>query len=114
MADDTTYEWAFRGAVGALFTLGWWLWNRMVEAVKGVSVDMKTLERNLTEHEMEAERRYAKEDHVNANLERINGTLGILQNTINTATVTMAASNAAILEKISGLAEKLNYRSGGG
>lgn len=51
----STLEWAFKGLVGIIFSIGWWLWSRLVATV------VQTKE-ELSAHKLDISERYAKKE----------------------------------------------------
>lgn len=107
MADETTTEWAFKGVVILLFTLGWWLWNKLVNAVERITKDVRVLDKSMSDYKLDAEMRFAKDGHVSETFDRLNGTLNVLQNAINTNTNMTSVIN----EKINSISEKINNKN---
>lgn len=104
MADESTTEWAFRGTVVLLFSVGAWLWNKLIDAVQGITRDMRKLETSIADHKLDAEKRYAKEDIVSDNFSKVTGTLNAVQNALNTNT----NMTSIVMEKITSLSERIN------
>ncbi len=64
-------EWGFKGIVGAIFCVGWWMWGRLVSTV------VKTKE-DLNDHKLHVSETYAKKD----DLKDIKETLNTMQGDI--------------------------------
>lgn len=97
MADDSNFfEWAFKGLVGGAFMAVGYLWSSLAG-------DVKALGKSHTEFQLDAEKRFAKEDHVNENLNRVTTAVTALQNAINTNT----NMTSIVMEKITSINERL-------
>lgn len=104
MADESSFiEWFYKGAVAVLFALGSWLCNKMAGAILGLGADVKVLRADLNDHKLDAEKRFAKEDHVNENFNKITGTMNALQNSLNMNT----NMTSVIMEKITAINERM-------
>lgn len=101
--DESTQDWAFRGLVMLLFIVGWWLWNKAVQAIERITKDLRALDKNVSEYKLEAEKRFAKDDHVNENLNKINATMNVLQGSVNTNTT----MTSVIMEKVTSMSERM-------
>lgn len=101
--DETTQEWAFRGCVILLFTVGWWVWNKAVSAIERITKDLRVMDKNISDYKLDAEKRFAKEDHVNENLNKVTAAVTALQNAINTNT----NMTSVVMEKITSINERM-------
>ena len=51
MADDISFlEWAFKGSVGIIFTVGGWLWVKLMAAVSKNRDDLSDLKLHVSEN----------------------------------------------------------------
>lgn len=50
-------EWAFKGVVGAIFVVGWWMWGRLVSTVVKTQDDLNT-------HKLHVSETYAKKEEL--------------------------------------------------
>jgi hypothetical protein len=59
-SDPGLFEWAFKGLVGIVLTIGGWLWIMLVRAVSKNREDIALYKEALSEHKLHVSEHYAK------------------------------------------------------
>lgn len=78
------FEWAFKGLVGIIGGLGWWLWNNLVKDVKAMQDKVTATDKALSNHELYSEKSFASKVEVQSSLVRVYDKLDEMGNDIKT------------------------------
>lgn len=91
MSEDVNFlEWAFKGSVGVILTVGAGMWTWLINKVGKI-------QDSHIDHQLYVERTFAKTEVVNDNFDKLHGCIDDMQKNMQTMSVSQAtlASNMA-------------------
>lgn len=96
----STFEWALGGLLCVLVCLVAWVWSKLVESVGNLSVSVAKIKSDLSEHQLEAERRFARATEVNEKIGKLGDNIADIQKNIQGMNVSLATLAAVAQVKV--------------
>ena len=93
-------QWLFGGLIAVILGIGGWLWLQLVGKVSDLDRTMSQHEEEFSDYKLDSERRYAKQDSVNVQFEKLMSALQSLQRDLNTQSVSMASLAANLANTV--------------